>query len=192
MVICGIVLRRKSLDELKFEGVRDSKEIEPDRREELAKILRKKASKIKLIEFEPTRIDRLRKEGTNLNQIEEIGFVEILNQLDSQIAYVDAASANSTKFAENIQKKLNSDMKLVVEHKADENHLPVSAASIIAKVRRDRRIEELKEKYGDTGSGYPSDNRTIRFLEKWVRKYSELPSFARKTWKTVERIDPTR
>lgn len=192
MVICGIVLRRKSLDELKFEGVRDSKEIEPDRREELAKILRKKASKIKLIEFEPTRIDRLRKEGTNLNQIEEIGFVEILNQLNSQIAYVDAASANSTKFAENIQKKLNSDMKLVVEHKADENHLPVSAASIIAKVRRDRRIEELKEKYGDTGSGYPSDNRTIRFLEKWVRKYSKLPSFARKTWKTAERIDPTR
>lgn len=58
----------------------------------------------------------------------------------------------------------------------------------MAKVRRDRKIEELKERYGDTGSGYPSDDRTVQFLERWMEKNSELPDCVRKTWGTVERF----
>ncbi len=58
---------------------------------------------------------------------------------------------------------MENKIEMIVEHKADEEYLPVSAASIIAKVRRDRRIEELKEKHGETGSGYPADERTIKF-----------------------------
>ena len=50
----------------------------------------------------------------------------------------------------------------VAEHKADENHPEVSAASIIAKVTRDRAVEQLSKDIGiDLGSGYPSDPNQI-------------------------------
>ncbi|MDZ7262738.1 MAG: ribonuclease HII, partial [candidate division KSB1 bacterium] len=46
------------------------------------------------------------------------------------------------------------------------NHPVVSAASIIAKVDRDRKIEELKKKFSyDFGVGYSHDKNTIAFLE---------------------------
>ncbi|TET00778.1 MAG: ribonuclease HII, partial [Hadesarchaea archaeon] len=43
--------------------------------------------------------------------------------------------------------------------------------------------------YGDLGSGYTSDPRTIAFLERWVREHGELPEFARKSWETAQRIE---
>ncbi len=188
MVICGVSFRPDVFGDLEREGVRDSKEINPERRNELNNFLREKAEEIEIVEFGPEEIDTLRGSGTNLNQIEEIGFSKILNRLKSQKAFIDSASANAEKFSENLREMLEHEVKLIVEHKADENRLPVSAASIIAKVRRDNRVEELKEKYGEIGSGYPGDNQTIRFLRKWVSNNEKLPRCARKTWKTVERI----
>jgi ribonuclease HII len=79
--------------------------------------------------------------------------------------------------------------KVIAEHHADLNYPVVSAASIIAKVERDRAVARLRERYGDFGSGYPSDSRTIRFLKRWVAKEGEAPSFCRSSWKTWNRID---
>ena len=45
----------------------------------------------------------------------------------------------------------------------------VSAASIVAKVVRDREITKLAKKYGEIGSGYPSDPVTIRWLYRLYR-----------------------
>ena len=53
-----------------------------------------------------------------------------------------------------------SSRECVAEHKADENHPEVSAASIIAKVTRDRAVEQLSKDIGiDLGSGYPSTQK---------------------------------
>jgi ribonuclease HII len=64
----------------------------------------------------------------------------------------------------------------------------VSAASIIAKVERDKVIEGLKEKHGDFGSGYITDPKTIRFLEQWITKFGTYPDFVRKSWKPAKKI----
>ena len=66
------------------------------------------------------------------------------------------------------------------ERKADMNHIVVGAASIIAKVERDNEIEKLREEIGeDFGSGYPSDEKTQKFLADNWEKY---PGLFRKTW----------
>ncbi len=36
------------------------------------------------------------------------------------------------------------------------------------------------------GSGYPSDPKTKKFLEKFT--YDEMPDIVRKSWKTVQNI----
>ena len=59
-----------------------------------------------------------------------------------------------------------------------------SAASVVAKVERDRSVAELREEHGDFGSGYPSDPATKRFFSEWLRARRELPDFTRKSWKT--------
>ncbi len=64
----------------------------------------------------------------------------------------------------------------------------LSASSIIAKDTRDELIKTLKKKYGDFGSGYPSDTKTINFLREWIVNHKEPPFFARKTWDTTKRL----
>ncbi|MCD6083220.1 ribonuclease HII, partial [Candidatus Aerophobetes bacterium] len=64
----------------------------------------------------------------------------------------------------------------------------VGAASILAKVERDRRIAQLERRYGSFGSGYPSDKRTIDFLRECFRRYGDFPPIVRRRWKTVERL----
>ena len=71
------------------------------------------------------------------------------------------------------------------EHHADDKFPVVSAASIIAKVTRDRAITKLAKKYGDIGSGYPSDPATVHYLTAYIDKHSCPPVIARKSWKTV-------
>ena len=53
---------------------------------------------------------------------------------------------------------------------------------------RDREIRKLKALYGEIGSGYPSDPRTLEFLERWIEERGEPPPIARKSWKTVREI----
>ena len=62
----------------------------------------------------------------------------------------------------------------------------VSAASIIAKVERDKQLEIIRQEYGSVGSGYPSDKNTINYLK--TIKNNQFPPIIRKTWKTIENI----
>ncbi|MDD1695630.1 MAG: ribonuclease HII, partial [Methanoregula sp.] len=71
---------------------------------------------------------------------------------------------------------------------ADEKFPVVSAASIIAKVTRDRAIASLAKKYGTIGSGYPSDPVTIRFLNTYIDEHRVPPPIARRSWKTISAI----
>ena len=188
MIICGVSFQQKSVKNLRDKGVKDSKGLTSSRRKELDNYLRDTAEKVEIIEFEAEKISSMQKQNTNLNQIEEIGFSKILNRINSNKAFIDAASANVEKFSKNLKKRTKYDSKIIAEHKADENRPPVSAASIIAKVRRDKRIEELKEKFGKIGSGYPSDSKTTDFLKDWIKNHEKFPDIVRKSWKTVKRI----
>jgi len=190
MVLCGVLLEERALDELKAAGVKDSKLLSPRRRETLSKLIAEMAERLEVIELPPSEIDELRLvKKINLNEIEAMNFARILDRLKPKIAYVDSADPNPAMFKERIERHMRARPKLVVENYADRKYIVVSAASIIAKVRRDERIAELRHKYGEFGSGYPADPRTIDFLERWVREHGRLPEFARKSWETAQRIE---
>ena len=49
-------------------------------------------------------------------------------------------------------------------------------------------LDELKEKHGEMGSGYPSDPKTQAFFKDWLKKNNgERPSWTRKSWSSWER-----
>jgi ribonuclease HII len=80
-------------------------------------------------------------------------------------------------------------MEIRSEHKADQNHPVVSAASILAKVQRDKSVRDLEQSMNCIiGSGYPGDPLTIEFLGRWVVEHRDLPPCARHTWATAQRI----
>ncbi len=190
MVLCGAMFEPGALPGLKAAGVRDSKLLSPGRREALGKLIAEKALKIEVIEISPAEIDEMRLvKKINLNEIEAMSFAKIIDRLRPKIAYIDSADVNATRFKETIQRHMKTKTELVAEHYADRTYPAVSAASIVAKVRRDQRIAELCQRYGDFGSGYSSDSRTIKFLEKWVHEHGKLPEFARKSWETAQRIE---
>lgn len=82
--------------------------------------------------------------------------------------------------------------QIVARHKADRDLLVVGAASIVAKVLRDRAIDRLRESLGtEVGSGYPSDRRTRAFLEGVLRR-GERPEYVRHSWQTTKDLLPPR
>lgn len=188
LVIAAAVVDESRLQRLGELGVKDSKKLSPKRREELFNEIIDVLDDYVIIELWPEEIDG--REGT-MNELEVENFIKALNSLKIKpdVLYIDAADVKEERFGELIRKKLNFSPEIVAEHKADERYLPVSAASILAKVRRDRAIEGLRERYGEIGSGYPSDPRTRAFLERYYREHGDFPPIVRRSWKTLKKIE---
>ncbi|HJJ63373.1 MAG TPA: ribonuclease HII, partial [Methanocorpusculum sp.] len=102
--------------------------------------------------------------------------------------YLDACDVNAERFGVNVLSASGISAEVVSEHKADARYAVVGAASIVAKVTRDRIIEELRTEFGEIGSGYPSDAKTVSFLKKYIREHGVPPTCARKSWQTVTDI----
>ncbi|XP_053211040.1 ribonuclease H2 subunit A-like [Panonychus citri] len=84
-------------------------------------------------------------------------------------------------------------INFTVAQKADSKYSVVSAASICAKVIRDRiianwRFREDVKNIGDYGSGYPADPKTKAFLQKNMDPVFGYPSFVRFSWSTADSI----
>jgi len=107
---------------------------------------------------------------------------------------LDAADVDEFRFGESVRSALSElgfypSCSWVPEHRADGSYPVVGAASIIAKVTRDREIARLEEEAGEPiGSGYPSDRRTMEFLRRYYQANGCLPPYARSTWKTCRGI----
>ncbi len=184
LVIAGVLASKDETEALKQIGVKDSKKLAKNKRKELYKTI-KENHQTYTIHITPRELDTLRKK-TTLNRIEAIKFAEIINELKPEKAYIDAADVVPKNFQKAIEETLKTPTTLIVEHKADENYPIVSAASIIAKVERDREIEKLSQKYGQIGSGYPADPITQKFLKEWHQKHRSFPDCVRKSWKTID------
>ena len=186
--MCGVVIEEEDFSRLEAIGVKDSKKLTPKKREEIYKSL-KGSVKHKLIVVEPEEIDRaLNSPDINLNWLEAIHTAVILNELKPDKAIVDSPSNNKEAYKSYLGNLLKYDIELQMEHNA-ERFAPVAAASILAKVTRDRIIEELKKKYGDFGSGYPADPYTKSFLE---RNYDPKSKIFRHSWATCKKILKSR
>ncbi|MFX1312536.1 MAG: ribonuclease HII [Promethearchaeota archaeon] len=189
MVICGVCFIRPNLDFLSEIGVKDSKKLSAKKRNQLSKIIKDKCYSHKIIVVTPEEIDQREKRKITINQLEELKMAEIINELKPDIIYIDAADVNEKRFGRSIQYLLNYKPKRIIsKHKADDIYPIVSAGSIIAKDKRDMLINELKKSYGEFGSGYPSDIRTIKFLREWIKSYRKPPAIARKSWNTTKNI----
>ncbi|MFB0560105.1 MAG: ribonuclease HII [Candidatus Lokiarchaeia archaeon] len=187
IVFAGVLMQEKDIPVLTGLGIRDSKLLQPSKRESFAIAILKLAAKVSIKVVSPKEIDSAKANGLNLNKLEAYCFAEIINQLKPDITYVDAADVNPQRFSQRIKSNLAVDTKLISQHRADIDIPIVSAASILAKVERDKRINDLK-RFGNIGSGYCHDPKTISFLKEWVREYGELPSFVRHSWITAKKI----
>lgn len=188
MFVAGLVIDEERLFDLATFGVRDSKQLIPAKREILAKKIRQVATDHYILEVPPKIIDELRLVMT-MNDIMVRSFSQVVAKLHADRAILDAADVNAARFAARVKKASETDMELIAEHKADERHRVVSAASILAKVRRDASIRELEARLGcKIGSGYPHDRDTLDFLNSWVKENHELPPCARHSWATAQRI----
>jgi ribonuclease HII len=190
LVICGILIDSEKLPELTQIGVKDSKTLTHSRRLKLKEKIEQVAARIEIRSVSALDIDRLRKR-TTLNEIEVTEFVAIAKELKPQKVYLDAADVKADRFGEkvgNLSGLASRGAIIVSEHKADSKYPIVSAASIIAKVERDRIISEYHKRYGNFGSGYPSDQKTVDFVKKLVRNNQKLPPIVRKSWESVRKI----
>ncbi len=174
MVIAGVKIDKELEIKLREIGVKDSKKLTRKRREKLYPLILK-MGEVKTIRVDPEEID-----SRSLTEIEAEKIVQLARELNGDLTYVDCVGALSFS---SLLNDVIGDMMLVVSHKADVLYPVVSAASIVAKVQRDWAVDGLAEKYGEIGSGYPADKRTINFLRGYVKENGCLPECARKRWK---------
>jgi len=173
-------------------GIKDSKQLTKSKRKELANLIKEKFNfAVEIIE--PKIVDEYRRRN-KLNELNREAFERLISKLDPNVAYVDAADVNENRFGSQIKASLTNkkDTDVISMHKADAKIEVVAAASIIAKETRENEIEKLKDKIGDFGSGYPSDERTIKFLKSFYADNGKWPTGTRESWKTLERIRPVK
>lgn len=195
LVIGGVLMEGDRQRELVAMGVKDSKLLTPNVRTALAGKVRGLAEKVSVVEVQPKEIDEVVLHGgrlRKLNFLEAKLMAQVIGELAPGEAFVDASDVDEKRYGDTIREFLPEQLKgikLVSEHHADRTYAVVSAASIIAKVRRDEAVEALRQRYGDFGSGYVTDSRTLDFLKEWRRTHDQYPPIVRLSWKTIKEIE---
>lgn len=183
MVMAVVALDTRAAANLSRAGLSDSKSYGSDddaraRRSELAIRVRACAAFVALEEVSVDEIDR-RVARNELNVLErEVA----LRLLDGAPAAHRIIADGRRMFAPLCARIPN----LEARDEAESHHAAVAAASVIAKVRRDQRWDEIRSRYTDEfgtigGGGYVNDG-TRRFLRAYAERYRALPPEARRSW----------
>lgn len=189
LIMGGVMIREEDVAYLREIGVKDSKQLLQEKRVELASKIRDKAVYHQVIDVKAEEINQnFSVRGVNLTELEIKKMAEIINQAKPDKAIIDMPMKNRKEFMKRLEVYLDHDAEIVAENKADQKYFVVGAASILAKVRREEVVKGLHGKIGFFGSGYCSDERTEKFLEKNYKK-EEVKPFLRNNWKTLIRID---
>ena len=183
LVIAGISIERTKIKLLSEIGVKDSKQLSPRVRDILYKKIIAIVDDYYVAKISPKIIDESVHKN-QLNHLEAKYMAKVIAKLQPDSSYVDSCDVNPARFGKEISKLANSG-KIFSRHHADSRFVVVSAASIVAKVNRDREIEKLRKKY-NLGSGYPSDSKTMKFIKDWILEHNKTPKFVRKSWKPVK------
>ncbi|MDD9954190.1 MAG: ribonuclease HII [Candidatus Woesearchaeota archaeon] len=178
---------------LRKRGVRDSKDLTPEKREQLFEQL---DIPHEIISVSPAEIDAaVDGQHDNLNLLEARTSALLIHKLVQHTpvekVILDSPTKSTEKYEAVVREALvkldpkHEHLTLQCEIKADANYPVVGAASIFAKVTRDREIAALKEEFGDIGSGYPADPKTQAFLKS---QWKEGHDFFRKSWQSYKRM----
>jgi len=141
LVIAGISISKSKVNLLKKLGVRDSKKLSPTAREHLYKKIIKIVDDYYVVRIPPRIIDKS-VSTHSLNHLEAKYMAKVISKLSPSTAFVDSCDVNSKRFGKEIS-ELTSNTKIRSYHHADSKFITVSAASILAKVSRDRAIARL-------------------------------------------------
>ncbi|MEM1851460.1 MAG: ribonuclease HII [Acidilobaceae archaeon] len=186
MFIAAIVISdedEKTLIEL---GVKDSKKLSEKQRRDLYHVLKRWPFSVTVVT--PREIDTY-----NVNVLEEVKILSLLENLRARLGdEILQAKIVIDRFGDpsRLLSKLRAKGfkgQILIEEKADDKYVEVAAASIIAKHLRDVRIKVLTDIYGVEGSGYPSDERTLKWLEMVLKRGDRLP-ILRYSWETLEKL----
>lgn len=201
MILAGVLVEEKQEQWLKEQGAKDSKQLTHPARVRLAEIIESAALAFHIVKSSPELIDEAILSGLNLNTLEAMKTAQIINEINKGKfqkekikVIVDCPSVNTAAWRKKLLEFIKNpeNLEIICEHKADVNHPSVSAASILAKVEREKEVAKIKEKYkqyGDTGSGYPSDPYTKEFLKKHGKQLENEGIF-RKSWATWKQMFP--
>jgi len=189
MILAGCLIVKEVEKEFKTLGVNDSKKLTQKKREFLEEKIKIMAETFEIEIVNPEIIDA-HVELNKLNELEAIACASIINKINKGYGkikvVIDCPSVNIEKWADFLKTKVEnlSNLEISCEHKADANHIAVSAASILAKCVREKEMSKLKELYGNhLGSGYTSDPVTKKFLENHGDEYKDK-GIIRKSWST--------
>lgn len=166
VVTCACILP----EDYHLDGLNDSKKVSEKKREKLYEILIKDAISYSIGVSSPKRIDEI-----NILEATKEAMISAINNLSVKPEHVliDAV-------------KLNLDVPSTSIIKGDANSSSIAAASIIAKVTRDRMMYELDKEYPEYGyashKGYP----TKKHIEA-VKQYG-VKDFYRMTFTPINEL----
>lgn len=186
-LVVGTVFVESDTDLLDI-GVKDSKKLTPNKRAAMYDRITDCAIHWCTIVTSAADIDRLRQE-ISLNEIELRMFAEGVSSHEASAVYADCPDINESGFAARLANALGNGAEIIAKHKADDTYPVVSAASIIAKVTRDRMLDDIRAEFGENiGSGYPSDHYTMEFIERWIMENGRAPEHVRCSWEPVKQM----
>ena len=164
VVVASVILPQDSM----IEGVNDSKKISESKREKIYEIITKEAISYGIGIIYQNEIDEI-----NILQATKKGLTEAIKQMDIKpnIIMVDALNGIDT---------LGIPYKSII--KGDAKSYSIAAASIIAKVTRDRIMREWDKVYPEYGFGSHKGYGTAKHIAA-IREYGPCP-IHRKTFIT--------
>ncbi len=164
LVIAGVVLRNS------VEGLNDSKKLSAKKREELFEEIVKNSS-YEIVVFSNTEVDEL-----GISKCLSRGIAKITGSIDAEKYLMDG---NSTFGNDGVE----------TEVKADAKYKEVSAASILAKVTKDKILIKEGEKFPEFSFSSHQGYGTKKHIEE-IEKYGLSP-LHRKTFKIKSLTQPT-
>jgi len=183
MVMAAVALDSKAAAALSRKGLCDSKTYGAGEdahaiRCELAAEVRIRATFVAVIEVEHFEIDErvLRNE---LNVLER----ELATKLITQAPSVDRIIADGKRMFAPLGARFSN---FESHDRGESRHASVAAASVVAKVRRDERFHQIRQRYeiefGPISGGGYGNAGTRAWVRKYVEKYKKLPDEARLSW----------
>jgi ribonuclease HII len=187
LVVCCASCKRDEEKLLRKLASKDSKGLSPGQREEAYEKLKGFVT-FRWVEISAKDLNVLM-DSMSLNDIEAKTMADLIKKLADGDVMIDMPDRYSWTFRKRMERF--GVKRFEAEHKADENYPIVAAASICAKIIRDRKVAEIRKATCDFGSGYPGDPKTVGAL-KDKEKRRLLDPFIRKKWKTLENIKQTK
>ncbi len=187
MVMAAVALDTQAAAALTRAGLSDSKSFGAGDdahalRCELDEAIRARARFVMTIEVEHTEIDE-RVTRNELNVLERELATRLIERATSELDQLDRIIADGKRMFFALGQRFE---RFESHDRAEDKHAAVAAASVVAKVLRDRRFDQIRRRYEQelgpiTGGGY-ANAATRRWLRAYCERHGRLPDEARRSW----------